>query len=94
MMIGTISLRLATLYLELKSVILRVFVQIKVPSGYSSNMKRYVTLDSELKLLSMKSHNCYVHNDASIPTDCNSRDIAETCETYHNGVMFVFQYYI
>ncbi|XP_057246882.1 uncharacterized protein LOC125499535 [Beta vulgaris subsp. vulgaris] len=33
---------------------------IKVPTGYSSNMKRFVTLNGELKLSSMKSHDCHV----------------------------------
>ncbi|XP_010693722.1 uncharacterized protein LOC104906639 [Beta vulgaris subsp. vulgaris] len=32
---------------------------IKVPSGYPSNMKRFVTLDGELKLSSMDSQDCH-----------------------------------
>ena len=33
---------------------------IKAPAGYSSNMKRFVTLDGKLRLSSMKSHDCHV----------------------------------
>ena len=33
---------------------------IKVSSGYLSNIKRFVTLNGELKLGSMKSHDCDV----------------------------------
>ncbi|XP_021730420.1 uncharacterized protein LOC110697345 [Chenopodium quinoa] len=33
---------------------------IKVPYGFSSNMKRFVSLNGELKLTSMKSHDCHM----------------------------------
>ncbi|XP_021751225.1 uncharacterized protein LOC110716882 [Chenopodium quinoa] len=33
---------------------------IKVPSGFSSNMKRFVSLNGEMKLTSMKSHDCHM----------------------------------
>ena len=40
---------------------------IKVPSGYSSNMKRFVSLNGELKLGSMKSHDCHVMMQVFLP---------------------------
>ena len=40
---------------------------IKVPSGYSSNMKRFVTLNGELKLTSMKSHDCHIMMQVFLP---------------------------
>uniref|UniRef100_A0A803MZA0 DUF4218 domain-containing protein n=1 Tax=Chenopodium quinoa TaxID=63459 RepID=A0A803MZA0_CHEQI len=40
---------------------------IKVPSGYASNMKRFVSLNGELKLTSMKSHDCHVLMQVFLP---------------------------
>ena len=40
---------------------------IKVPSGYSSNMKRFVSLNGELKLGSMKSHDYHVMMQVFLP---------------------------
>src|SRR5688572_13296608 len=40
---------------------------IKVLSGYSSNMKRFVTLNGDLKLGSMKNHDCHVMMQVFLP---------------------------
>ena len=39
---------------------------IKVPSGYSSNIKNYVSL-AEKKLVGMKSHDCHVMMQVFLP---------------------------
>ena len=40
---------------------------IKVPSRYSSNMKRFVTLNGNLKFRIMKSHDCHVMMQVFLP---------------------------
>ncbi|XP_021746079.1 uncharacterized protein LOC110711949 [Chenopodium quinoa] len=40
---------------------------IKVASGFSSNMKRFVSLNRELKLTSMKSHDCHMMMQVFLP---------------------------
>ncbi|XP_021714663.1 uncharacterized protein LOC110682635 [Chenopodium quinoa] len=40
---------------------------IKVPSGFSSNMKRFVSLNGEMKLTSMKSHDCHMMMQVFLP---------------------------
>ncbi|XP_056698036.1 uncharacterized protein [Spinacia oleracea] len=66
------------------------FYGIKVPSGYSSNMKRFVTLNGELKLSSMKSHDCHVMMQVFLPIAIRGilpkhmRDtITELCEFFN-----------
>ncbi|XP_048502949.1 uncharacterized protein LOC104896462 [Beta vulgaris subsp. vulgaris] len=41
--------------------------KVKVPSGYSSNMKRFVSLNGELKLGFVKSHDCHVMMQVFLP---------------------------
>ena len=49
-----------TLSKEEKRAFCECLYGIKVLFGYSSNMKRFVTLNGDLMLESMKSHDCHV----------------------------------
>ncbi|XP_074364111.1 uncharacterized protein LOC141704847 [Apium graveolens] len=55
-----------TLSKDEKRVLLQTLHSIKVPEGYSSNMKRLVSL-SDLKLKNLKSHDCHVIMENLLP---------------------------
>ena len=56
-----------TLSKEEKRKFCKCLYGIKVPSGYSSNMKRFVSLNGELHLGSMKSHDCHIMMQVFLP---------------------------
>ena len=56
-----------TLFKAEKQAVYEFLYGIKVLFGYSSNMKRYATLNGELKFRSMKSHDCHVLMQVFLP---------------------------
>ncbi|XP_028802762.1 uncharacterized protein LOC114757826 [Neltuma alba] len=68
-----------------KTSLCRCLHNIKVPQGYSSNMKKLVSMD-DLKLVGMKSHDYHVLMQQLLPVAIRAEEAIDFCKGYLSGV--------